>query len=166
MRLQAILFDLGDTLIKQQIDSVLPLDRLSLTVLPGVVEALSQCAAVYRLGLISNTTQSTGADVARALDKLHIKNYFEVILTSVDIGYKKPAKEIFEAALSTLRVTAPESLMVGNNLVEDIGGAKALHMRTALFDPSGRLQSKAPDIIFYSIADLPAQIAKLDASLK
>jgi putative hydrolase of the HAD superfamily len=161
-----VLFDLGDTLIRQQIDAESPLDRLSLTALPGVEEALSQCSAVYRLGLISNTTQSTGPAVARALDKLHLGSFFEVIITSVDVGYKKPAKRIFEAALFALRVTAPETLMVGNNLIEDIGGAKALDMRAALFDPSGTLQSEVPDFIFHSMQELAAQIARLDASLK
>ncbi|MEO5632369.1 HAD family hydrolase [Gaiella sp.] len=49
-------------------------------------------------------------------------------------GRAKPHASIFECALSTLGVTVPEAVMVGDSVKDDIEGARALGMRAILVD--------------------------------
>ncbi len=55
-------------------------------------------------------------DVARHMDAIVIEGEF---------GKGKPSREVFEYALSEVRVEAPAAWMVGDNLYADVGGAKA-----------------------------------------
>jgi putative hydrolase of the HAD superfamily len=53
-------------------------------------------------------------------------------LSAADVGYLKPHKAIFEAALERLHVRPEEAIFVGDNLEADIGGAQGAGMRALL----------------------------------
>ena len=59
-----------------------------------------------------------------------MRQYFDVIAASAEIGCAKPDKEIFEKAFELARCTAEESVMVGDRLDNDIIPAKAIGMKT------------------------------------
>ena len=80
----------------------------------------------YNLGIIANQKHGT----AERLDSWGLRQYFEVIAASAEIGYAKPDKEIFEKALELAKCTAAESVMVGDRLDNDIIPAKAIRMKT------------------------------------
>jgi HAD superfamily hydrolase (TIGR01458 family) len=72
----------------------------------------------------------------------------------------KPAPAYFEAALEDLRVEAGRAAMVGDDVVNDVGGAQAVGVRgvlvrTGKFRPSD-LGRGSPDVVVDSIADVPA----------
>ena len=80
----------------------------------------------YELGIIAN--QKLGTE--ERLESWGLRQYFEVIAASAEIGYAKPDKEIFEKALEFAKCTAEESVMVGDRLDNDIIPAKAIGMKT------------------------------------
>ncbi len=163
MNFKAIFFDLGDTIIEQRHDSEVPLDRMRLKLIPGAKWAIEKLVQEYRLGMISNTTQSTGMHVKRALRQLEMPDCFHAIITSTDIGCKKPARGIFEAALGALGVSAGESLMIGNSLEEDILGAKALGISGGLFNRNSvGGKTFGADFVFTSMFLLPGCISGLE----
>lgn len=80
----------------------------------------------YKLGIIAN--QKLGTE--ERLKSWDLRQYFDVIVASAEIGCAKPDKEIFEKAFELAGCTAEESVMVGDRLDNDIIPAKAIGMKT------------------------------------
>lgn len=80
----------------------------------------------YKLGIIAN--QKLGTE--ERLESWGLRQYFDVIAASAEIGYSKPDKEIFEKAFELAGCTAEERVMVGDRLDNDIIPAKAIGMKT------------------------------------
>ena len=85
-----------------------------------------------RVGLLSNT--------ARDLDEFVAHHGLEVdaVLTSLVHGKTKPHDSIFMRMLELLDVTPDEAVMVGDTLVDDVEGARAVGMRAVLVDREDR----------------------------
>jgi putative hydrolase of the HAD superfamily len=103
--------------------------------------------------LISNFTYAPV--IYAALRKLKIKKFFNAVLVSEDVGWRKPNKKIFQEALRRLDVNAKETVYVGDCPSEDIAGAGAMGMNT-VFVPSQ----------FYSLEDLTESKQKPDLIVK
>jgi HAD superfamily hydrolase (TIGR01458 family) len=72
----------------------------------------------------------------------------------------KPAKRFFEAALRELGTAAADTVMVGDDVRGDVGGAQAagltgILVRTGKFRPADLDGAVRPDAILDSVADLP-----------
>jgi HAD superfamily hydrolase (TIGR01458 family) len=72
----------------------------------------------------------------------------------------KPAKPFFETALRTLGTNAGETLMIGDDIRSDVGGAQRAGMpgmlvRTGKFRAADLGGEIRPDGVLRSIADLP-----------
>jgi putative hydrolase of the HAD superfamily len=106
-----------------------------------------------KIGLISNGQ--------RDLDEFAVHHALDVdaAVGSKSHGRVKPHPSIFEAALSALGVTPPETAMVGDSYEDDIEGARALGIRAILLDRDG-LRPEAPDRIDTLLA-LPAALGLL-----
>jgi putative hydrolase of the HAD superfamily len=100
----------------------------SLELRPCVVKLLKKAAQSGKVGLISNFTY--GPVVHASLRKLRIGGFFNVVVVSGDVGWRKPHRRIFEEALARLQVQASEVVYIGDSPAEDIKGANALGMRT------------------------------------
>ena len=77
----------------------------------------------------------------------------------------KPTPAYFQAALAALGAGAGETTMVGDDVVADVGGAKALGMRAVLVR-TGKFREDAlerapaqPDAVVDSFADVPGWLA-------
>lgn len=95
-----------------------------------VRQTLEMLAGNYKLGLVSNFTYAPV--IYAGLRRVGISNFFDVILVSDAVGWRKPHVRIFEEALKRLGVRAEEALFVGDSPEEDIKGAKQLGMKTVL----------------------------------
>ncbi len=84
------------------------------------------CDKGYKLGIIANQKPGT----AERLEAWNLRQFFNVIAASSEIGYAKPDKEIFEKAFELAGCVADESVMVGDRLDNDIIPAKAIGMKT------------------------------------
>ncbi len=100
--------------------------------MPNAIETLNYLTSKYPMTIVTN-----GFDEIQAtkLASSGITSYFKSIVTSARAGHKKPAKEIFEFALSESGFTADETLMIGDNLLTDIGGARNAALDTVFYNP-------------------------------
>ena len=75
----------------------------------------------YRLGMISNT--SDDKNVQQMVDRWELRPFFETIVTSAGVGFRKPDERIFRPALNHFGVPPEQVAMVGDSLEADILGA-------------------------------------------
>ena len=74
----------------------------------------------YRLGVISN-----GITIKQweKLVRLNVYSFFDAVITSEEVGAKKPDKLIFDVALRKMNGDPEKSIMIGNKFKEDALGA-------------------------------------------
>lgn len=116
-------------------------------------QVLKMLSQNYKLGLVSNFTYSPV--IYAGLRKVEINNFFNVILVSAAVGWRKPHARIFEEALKRLGVKAEEALYVGDSPEEDIKGAKQLGIKTVFVASQ-----------FYPFKELLGSMQKPDAQAK
>lgn len=87
-----------------------------------------------RLGVISNFSWGLPDLVAG----LGLASFFDRVITSARVGYRKPRAEIFHAGLAQLGVSAEEAIFVGDDPECDYRGALSVGMRPLLVDRRGR----------------------------
>jgi FMN phosphatase YigB (HAD superfamily) len=63
-----------------------------------------------------------------------VLGYFDPIIVSGDHGYRKPDRRLFQLALEGMRVSAENTLYVGNDMYRDIYGAREAGLKTVMFD--------------------------------
>jgi phosphoglycolate phosphatase-like HAD superfamily hydrolase len=143
--INAIVFDLGDTLIYEVDDSDKSLDQIELILTPGVSDLLGTLhARGFKLGLLSNTEQTTTPQLRNALRKLGIDGLFDAIVTSSDLvaegifASAKPAKPPFRRILQCLGATPYRSVMVGDTVGDDVEGAIRNGINAILYQPDGQ----------------------------
>ena len=74
----------------------------------------------YQIGAITN-----GITIKQweKLIRLNLHPFFDIVLTSEEVGYEKPHPASFEEALRRMNCSADKSVMVGNKFDTDIIGA-------------------------------------------
>ncbi len=87
---------------------------------PALLAALH--ARGLRLGIISNVISRRLVDVKLA--EYGIAHYFDPILTSSNLGYRKPSARIFEEATRLLRLPPAACAHVGDTISRDVIGAR------------------------------------------
>ena len=125
----------------------------SLELRPCAKSILKKLSTNYKLGLVSNFTYAPV--IYAGLRKLGINQFFNAVLVSDEVGWRKPHPKIFNQALKRLKVSARETIYVGDSPLEDIKGAKSTGMKT-IFVPSQ----------FYSFENLYESREKPDMIVK
>ncbi|MEO0285314.1 MAG: HAD family hydrolase [candidate division WOR-3 bacterium] len=98
---------------------------------PGAVETLIKLkSAGFRLAIISNIDNEI---IEPVLKKLGIYEIFELIVTSEELGYGKPAKEIFQYTLNKLGISPDNAIFIGDSLTNDVEGAKNMGIEAIHF---------------------------------
>ncbi|HWY70283.1 MAG TPA: HAD family hydrolase [Terriglobales bacterium] len=100
---------------------------------PGTIEVLESMKRKYRLGVISNSD----GHMAERLATVGLGKYFEHVIDSGNVGYEKPAPQIFQAALAAMSVAADRALYLGDIYSIDYLGAQKAGMRAILMDIAG-----------------------------
>lgn len=116
----------------------------------------------YRIALVSNYAH-TGV-LHDALTRLGIREPFDALVVSGDVGYVKPHPRMFEAAVEALGVTKDEAVMVGNDLECDVSGAKRAGLRT-IWTPYPRVAPPPThpdaDVVVQRLSEIPDLLPKL-----
>ena len=89
--------------------------------IPGTMEMLETLKGEYRLGLLSNFTHAPAAE--KIIDHMGLRSFFDVVLISGQIGYRKPHPIVFRRLIEALVVDEGEVLYVGDDPEADINGA-------------------------------------------
>lgn len=93
--------------------------------IPNTIEILNYLVVDYKMHIITN-----GFIEAQEvkLKNSGLGKYFDRIIVSDAIGVKKPDKKIFDYALGLAGASSENSLMIGDDYVPDIMGAKNVGM--------------------------------------
>lgn len=117
----------------------------------------------YLLGVVTN--RDYGGQLFREdLQSMGLLEYFnyQQMAISADLGIRKPNPAIFKYALERLDVLPEETAMVGDNLLADVGGARALNM-LAIWKPKPAVRQEyhltqptevVPDMTIEALQDL------------
>jgi len=89
--------------------------------IPETKEMLATLRQRYRIGLLSNFTHPPAA--RQIIDDLELAPFFDVILISGDLGYRKPHPSVFEKLVDQLGVKYEEIAFVGDDPMADVTGA-------------------------------------------
>jgi FMN phosphatase YigB (HAD superfamily) len=94
---------------------------------PETIDIIEKIKNYYKVGIIANNVYDW---VIQVLDNYKIRDLFDAIVVSSEIGVRKPDARIFVAALKTLSIKPDEAVFVSDELAEDLVGAKGLGMIT------------------------------------
>jgi len=100
--------------------------------MPYAVETLRYLSGRYKLSVITNGFEEIQNTKLNA-GNLH--QFFDHIVTSQKAGHKKPAREIFDYTLNKNGIPSHEAVMIGDNLVTDIAGARNASIDTLYYNP-------------------------------
>lgn len=100
--------------------------------MPHALQTLEYLSGSYSLTVITNGFD----DIQRIkLEAGNITDFFTHIITSQKAGHKKPAREIFQFAMDVNAVSPANTVMIGDNLLTDIAGAKNASIDSIFFNP-------------------------------
>jgi putative hydrolase of the HAD superfamily len=120
---------------------------------------LQDLRRAHKLGLVTNFAHPP--TIHRLLDKFHLRQFFNEIVISGEVGWVKPSPTIFQLALSTLELKAEECVFVGDDVEADIKGAKGLDMKTILLSEKD-LDCLDADAVIHHLGELPSIIDKIE----
>jgi len=125
--LKAVLFDLGDVIMREETEEKVDGVTQRADLFPGMADLLRGLRErAVPLGLVADTRDGTYRNVLR----MHgLMDLFDAFAISDHVGVEKPNRRIFEHALEQLGIAEADRgavAMVGNNLTRDIRGANAL----------------------------------------
>jgi YjjG family noncanonical pyrimidine nucleotidase len=109
--------------------------------MPHAHETLQYLSQRYTLTIITNGFEEI-QQLKLTAGNLH--RYFNHIITSQKAGHRKPARQIFDFALQLNSIAANEAMMVGDNLVTDIGGARNAEIDGVLYNPEKLAHEETP----------------------
>jgi putative hydrolase of the HAD superfamily len=145
-QLAAILFDLGDVIMREETEEKLDGVTQRAELVPGMAALLRDLrGAGKRLGLVADTREGTYLNVLRQHALLDCFGHFAI---SDLLGCEKPDRRMFAHALEGLGLGSadwPRVAMVGNNLARDIRGANALGLVSIWFAWNGRYRLEPAD---------------------
>jgi HAD superfamily hydrolase (TIGR01509 family) len=87
------------------------------------------------------------------LDAMGLGDFVDAVVSSGDVGYRKPHALVFERALAALDSQPAEAVMVGDSLTNDVLGAQKLGI-TGVWKRNGREPSPGADFTIDHLAEL------------
>lgn len=134
------------------------LSRRRLHRYPHVRQVLDDLRRHYRLGVV---TDGQTAYARPELDELGLLDYFDPIVVSGELGFRKPDRRMFDIALRALEVAPEHAVYVGNDAFRDIHGARRVGLHTVLYAADGEPEapgcgcSCTPDHVITDHRQLP-----------
>jgi putative hydrolase of the HAD superfamily len=115
-------------------------------------ELLERLAPRYRLALVSNFDYTPTA--VGILEMAGVAHLFTAMVVSDGIGWRKPRREIFDAALRQVGAAPAEALFVGDRAELDVLGAHGVGMDAAWLNPAREPLPAGVTAPRYEIRDL------------
>jgi putative hydrolase of the HAD superfamily len=128
--------------------------RFRLQLYPGVEDTIRQLHQKYHLAIISD---GQSAYAIPELNAVGLSGYFDPVIISGNLGYRKPDERLFKGALSAMKMEPSEVVFVGNDMYRDVYGAQKFKMKTVFFKSNQGAQEKKgvrPDYIIYNFPEL------------
>jgi YjjG family noncanonical pyrimidine nucleotidase len=100
--------------------------------IPHAAEVLEYLVAHYCLTVVTNGFDDI-QNVKLTAGNLH--RFFRHVVTSQKAGERKPSQKIFEYAMNANNVQCCDVVMIGDNLLTDIAGARNSSIDTIFYNP-------------------------------
>lgn len=127
-------FKVIDTSLAEKLaDGYVQLSPYQKNLFPGTLDVLASLKSDgYELHIITNGFKEIQEI---KLSNTGIRDYFDVVLCSEEVGKQKPHIDVFHSAMNRAGTVAKDSVMIGDNLHTDILGAERAGITGILFDP-------------------------------
>ena len=164
--IKAMAFDMGGTLMRVISEYAGPMAYWPrVEPVPGVAQALGQLSKDLVCCVASNSGLSDSELLGKALARGNIRQYFKYVFTSKFLGVEKPDPRFFYKVLEHLEVAPEECIMVGDEYLKDITGAKSVGMRTIWFSQRPVTEpAPSADTIIGSMGELVPAVTKFIAA--
>ena len=166
MHVKAVALDFGHTVIDERVNVLTVLEHRQEHLMPGVRDALAGVSVP--IAIWANTRVANAADLRRWLDRAGLSDRVRWIVTSIDAGARKPAREFFDRALGAMQMAAADVLFVGNQRNTDIAGGNAfgvptVYLTDAIYrSPDDAPCASEPTFTIPTLSDLPSLVARLN----
>lgn len=105
------------------------------TLIDGAVDLLDYLQSRYKIHILSNGfTEMQYVKIKSA----RLDNYFDKVILSDEVGVNKPHPDLFSFALEKIGVGTDNTIMIGDNLFTDIGGAYHSGIDQIWFNPKSK----------------------------
>ncbi len=136
---------------------------------PGAEIALRGLRARYRVVVATNAADSPASDVRMALARVGLDALVDDVISSADVGDRKPHYAFYRAALlrtgtAGMPLDPARAVMVGDGTTNDVAGARRAGLRTIWYNPTKRRFPEGatpPDATIRRLIDLPATVDRL-----
>lgn len=132
----ALGFEAGDDLIHTLSEEYIAFLSLNNQLFAHALEVLEYLREKYSLHIITNGFEEVQH---RKLASSRLEPYFEHVVTSENVGVKKPDPRIFQYALEKAEASPSESIMIGDNYEADIQGALNVGMKAIMCEFNGEM---------------------------
>ncbi len=112
--------------------------------------------AEYRMAIVSNFDYSPTA--YSLIEKYGLMRFFEKVIISEEVGWRKPSPVIFEDALRTMGAEPGESLFTGDNFGADVVGSKNAGMDSVWLNRRNESEEGLDPEPDYIIPTLPGML--------
>ena len=107
---------------------------------PGILKAIEKLSENYILCIATNAGLSDTPAMIRALERVKVQQYFKFYFSSKELKVKKPDPRFFEKICKKMGLPPQDCIMIGNDYLKDICGAKEVGMKTIFYNPSGTVR--------------------------
>lgn len=90
------------------------------------IDAIPQLANRFYLAVVSNFKVKSG--IEHILEQFNLLQHFQWVLTSIDMGWRKPHPAVYEEAISRTESSPEKILFVGDDVQNDVEAPLALGM--------------------------------------
>ncbi len=108
----------------------------NLSLSAGAQQVLRALRPDLKLVLVSNYSDT--ATVWRILDQFRLRDLFDAVVVSAEVGWRKPHPAIFLEALRRTKSQPENTVHIGDEPDHDVAGAEAVGIAAILYDPLDR----------------------------
>jgi len=171
MRLRVVLFDWGNTLMRDFPQYPGPMARWPrVEAVPGAGEALAALHGPYQVAVATNAADSGRELVGEALTRAGLLQHVDEVFTFRELGVRKPDRAFFRSILDHLGSVPQEAVMVGDDYWSDVAGASRAGLWAVWYNPWGRKPPPQFDpcdhLAIGHLRELPGALEHIEMSLR
>ena len=93
------------------------------------------------MAIISNTPWGSPSALWREeIGRLGLSEWMDIVVFCTDVGWRKPARQIFDFTLEKLHIQPQDCIFIGDHPRWDLAGARAVGIEAILMDRQGAIQ--------------------------
>ncbi len=123
--------------------------------IPGTVDILKTLKRKYTLGMLSNFTHAPF--VRELIKRKNLARFFDVILISGELGYRKPHPRVFQTLVEKFGKKASEIMYIGDDPTADVKGAERAGLIPVWTTIVQDQNLKSISVNFFSNAENPGE---------